>query len=33
VVPRCGHFWPEECPAPFSAVIREFLEKHLERIG
>jgi pimeloyl-ACP methyl ester carboxylesterase len=33
VVNRCGHFWPEECPGAFSAVIREFLEKHLERIG
>jgi pimeloyl-ACP methyl ester carboxylesterase len=30
VVARCGHFWQEECPAAFSAIIRNFLKKYME---
>jgi pimeloyl-ACP methyl ester carboxylesterase len=29
LVPRCGHFWPEEKPAEFSAYIRDFFREHL----
>jgi len=33
LVPFCGHFWPEERPAEFAAVIGEFLAEHVAERG